>query len=514
MTGSDRMIELLPDAEVTRASATVTAAPEARSRLIGEIASVSPEKVTGSPLAVSVIVDFGAPCTVSSINLAVPFSALESIDDAQVLLAPTAVTRSSGSFAECTTRRLRVTFQAPGVPPAEVATSGSVVVAVPVSDLEVFVNANRVWGYPGRADPTPPSKEFVIDNIDLRQALQDEVDAGRVPLRVRLRARTPATLTLGLSGRWRLAHDVVFAEGPARAVDAAEEGDVLVELPLPPDAAKARIAAVRGTLTAQAGPERVLPATGPPLSGKASLIVDPERAVVIGLAKTTTDALSAVAGVRVPVRAGPDGAELRGTLRADVDGAPGAPVARGQLGPATIEPGAGLRWVSLNLVKARKLAPGAVWVELATTRGRVELPLAASRSADWPLAGPTVAEVRRPTGTGGYRRLSAVAGIETNLASIRVIGVPRANAPIFPANVGAVYPAGVDATAQAQFTVAATGTVAAVAAELGDDSALVGVPRSPAAQPHVTLRVTAATAGTYTLCDVTVAYAPADLPVA
>jgi len=502
----EHTVELRPGAIVTSVVATVTASARPRTVPLGEVAQVtsdSAEPMTAP--AQCIIVEFGSPRVISSLSSDLRWDRLNSPDVSPSIVVP----ETPGGYLSksldppATVSVLQISFQE-AVAPARAATSTTVVVDIPPADLEILANNSRAWGLPGLAEPTSPSGAAIAGatpsqftaTVDVTRALQDEVAAGRVPVRVLLRSRTPGNLTLSLKSTFHQVHQVAFPEGPGHSVEASAEGDIAVDLPLPPEAARWTVVGVDTILSAQAGADRVLPATGPDLSPDASLVVDPDRALTVGLPVAATGSLATLAGVRIPVRVGPGGAELRGALRGDADGEPGDPVPRGQLGPATVEGGADVHWVGLLLPKPQKLRGSSpLWVDIAATRGSVEVPLAR------PTGAATGTAVRRSNAGGGYRRLAPFAGIADAAAAVRVVGVPQAQKPLPPADLAIAGAPGAVAT------VTPTAVGAAVSLQL----AATGVtPTSVAGQPgpRVFLRLvmTARTAGTFTLGPVSVAY--------
>lgn len=476
--GAEQTLQIPAGAVVTDVQAHVKAAGIARWTTIGAVAQVRSHPDVPPLAASAVVVDFGGRVTVSGLHLDSGWSFLVDGETSRQLVGPLVAGQANhlASFPATTTSRLIIGFGGASVP-SQVAVAGSVDVALPAADLEIFVNANRAWSRPGPAEPGLPDQAFLGDP-GLTGACQEELDAGRTPLRVRLRSRTPATLDLTLTGSYLHSHKVEFAEGPMRSVDATTESRLTVDVALPSEARVDTIEEVHATVTARTGPERVVPADGPPLSPDAALIIDADRAASVRL-PAATGSLATLAGVRLPLHAGSGGAELRGVLRSGSAEEPGAVLPRGSLGPATLEAGAGVRWVSLLLPKPQKPPAGPIWLDVIVTRGSVE----------WPLATAAGTPVRRPTPGGTYRRIATVSGVDTD-AAVRIIGVPLATAPVFPVDVGAAgaAPAGV----------VVRGTTA--------DITLVFPDGASTASDTLRLVLTASTAGTFTLSDVSVDY--------
>src|SRR5262249_25356534 len=154
-----------------------------------------------------------------------------------------------------------------------------------------------------------------------------------VALRITLPARVPGALELALPSAAaqiiRFIVPVPFDQG-TREIKTAEEGRVIVPLPLPDWVA--RVEKVDATITANLPPERVMPPLGPdevllarsrtPL---AEIMLDRDHGACVEV--RAAQSLVELVGVRLPLRAGPQGAEMRAMLLVrDEDNEPAAPI--------------------------------------------------------------------------------------------------------------------------------------------------------------------------------------------
>jgi hypothetical protein len=449
------------------------------------------------------VVDFGAMRTVAGISaptgitMVQPWLGTQFGDPVEPLGGDSTAART---FPEVQAERLLVTLGR-ALTPDQLA-GGSVTLPTPPPDLELQVNGVRTVFRPGPASPA-------AEEVDVTAAVQAAVDAGAVPVVLTLRAAVPGVLELDASLDFLPTQAVVFPDGVARVLETDAEGDVRLALPLAGDTSAWNVHEVQMTVSGRPGPERVLPPVDPEPSGKAELVLDADRSVVAGLPPGRVAQLESLSALRLAVAAGPDGAELAGTLLADAAGGPGEALPDGQLGPVTVPPGDGATpaWVTLPLAAERPLVPGVpVWVALQLARGQVV----------WPVAKPDGdprldAPLRRRTPSGTYKELSSVKEPSTDAqtpatpspppaAMLRLVGVPPANAPL-----GALE-ARVDGTTDAEavsFTPTADGVRVAIRLATAATAETEG---AFAADGSLQLRVTVSAPGSYSFSAVKVAY--------
>jgi hypothetical protein len=394
-------------------------------------------------------------------------------------------------FEELQTERLLATVDN-NVSAASFAQQSSVVIPTPPSDLELLVNGVRAWFRQGPIDVP----EF-DDTIDITAAVAAAAAAGG-DVTVTFRAAAPASLTLDLTPRTLCRYPIVFPEAAARTIEAPSEGVYPLLLPVhATDATKPwQVQQVIVDVSAKLPAARVIPADGPAFSSDAELVLDPNHGIVVRLPAAAVSSLGTLTGVRLPVVAGEDGAELAGTLRtADAHGEPGDAVPKGALGPVTLQPSTSTEpaWIDLALTTKHPLKSSDVlWLEVQAARGSVR----------WKLAVPSSdanenATLRRRTSSGKYVALSTLASLPY-MGALRVAGEERPNDPLAAVIVAATG-------------AGASGTVAGVPTQAGTTLALVLNPPVTFAPPasgsaDFPLDLTISTPGSYAIAAAELQY--------
>lgn len=315
------------------------------------------------------------------------------------------------------------------------------------SDLELRIDDGApFWSAPGPV--VPEDRETVSEGgfdasftrrVDLTAALGALTGDPLAPdtpvaFEVALTSRSAALLGLEVApGGVDVARirRVAFDGQPEVTLDFTAEGQRVVPLTLPA-ASTRRVEQVRFTAIGEAPPERVLPPIGPDVSDLAVLVLDPERAISARLATTELDALT---GLRLPLRAGPAGAEVRIVLHADAGGGPGDALPRGVSDPVELAPGpavdapidaAALSWTTLTLPEPAPLTSSPPWVTLVVARGEVVWPLATA------AAGTAAARLRRGPPAGPWQALpapfAAGAALDAVGPMLRVVGTAEDDA--------------------------------------------------------------------------------------
>jgi hypothetical protein len=488
----EHVVDVPAGAIVRQAQFAITARAPG-STIIGNVAEVRGQGGNSASLSASIVLDFHAMRTVAglsvpNINGVRPWRGT-SFDARSVSLVHD-ITGNWVTFDEVQAERLMIDVDTPAAP-ADVATTGSISIPTPPSDLELLVNGVRAFF---RGGPAQPGTDGTFATaVDLTREVQAAVDAGAVPVNVTLRSSVPGVLDVAAAVDFLRTFDVVFPEGLARALDAPTEGVFHLALPLPPDAASWRIFGVDLLVSARLPPLRILPADGPSLSLDAELRLDPDHPMLVRLPQARTAALATLAELRLPLAVGPECAEVAATVLADDHGAPGDPVPQGQLGPVNLDPGTGEpTWITLPLAKELKLKPEPLWVALQLARG----------SVGWRLAVPSGQPELDPkplrrTPSGAVRPLSTVAGVSTGAAALRVGGSAPGNAPQ-AALVAQVEGAPVD--------VAATPTQGGVLAALRLPAPVTVTTPGAFVDGALQIRLTIAAPGSYSFSDVRVAY--------
>jgi hypothetical protein len=482
-------------AVVTKAAFTIAGSAPAFATPVGDIATV--RAAAGAPTASSdrLVVDFGVLRTVSSVNAPVDVSAVSGWRGTQFDMF---VAEGSGSgyveFTEVQTERLLV-YLASSVSPSSFAEHARVTTTTPPADLELLVAGTRAWN---RAGPVP---EGFSEDVDVTAALQAALDAGTpgadglIHVPVTLRARVPGTLELSLAEpvSYLRTHTVAFGAPAMRTF--GEEGELIVPLPLPDDAAGWIVHRVLVTVTAtDDDPQRVLPPVGPVPSALAELVLDPDRRIVVHVPAGRFARFEQLLGVRISVQPLAGGVELSGAMLADAERAheddpplPGEPLPKGTFTPVTLDAADEPAFVTLALPQPLKLVAGAdLWFSLAATRGSAVVGLAAPGDPAAP------ATLRRVMPNGAVRELSSAGGVSTDVLRLRVIGLAPPLAPIDLVEV----------------ELAGGGTVREPVADPAlAASGLVSLALSPPApRPGLALQLTATAATTVTIGPVVVAY--------
>lgn len=441
-------LDLPAGAIVTKATITVKAEP-AGAVHIGDVASVRAAAGESSVPSTDLVIDFGGLRTVSAVLSTEEISSIRAWNGTS--FAGSNLTSGDDDtlreFTEVRTERLLVTH-ARDVSPDDLASEGEVVITTPPADLQVEVAGARVDIRPGPASPTTV--------FDITRA----VAAAIPPVQVVVRSSVPGRLEIEPDVDFLRTHAVEFAEGPIRVVSAAGEGAMTLILPLPDGSAGWRIAAIQVPVRLDVGAERVMPVPGPTVGADAELTMDPDRGLLVRLPPAHLARFARLVGVRVLVAAGSGGGELRGALRGDDHGRPGDALPGGSLGPVSIDPGADPGWLSLMAARPQAVkADTPIWVDLQVPRGTVTWPLAAAA----PAANERAPIVRRLP-NGHVRGLSSPAGVDTDNATIRVIGTAPQQSPlpaltvaalgsapaeVYPGTDGAVVALGFDPPVQA-----------------------------------------------------------------
>lgn len=396
------------------------------------------------------VIDFGLPLTVSRLELTglagLKVRTVLSWDGSRFSGFAFNGDAADARFAsQVRSERLRVELEraeAASFPTANAFAEGCrVYYADDPSDLEVRIDEGApVWSAPGPA--VPEAREAISEagfnkdfkrRVDLTAALQaltgdplapDTPVAFEVTLTSRSAALLEITAAPGGVDVARIRR-VAFDGQPEVTLDFAAEGQRVVPFTLPATTSRV-FEQVRFNAVGDAPAERVLPPVGPTVSDAAVLVLDPERAVSVRLGATGLDALT---GVRLPLRAGPTGAEVRVVVHADAGSVPGDALPRGVSDPIELAPGpavdvaidpATLAWTTLTLPEPIALTSLLPWATLVVVRGEVVWPLAVAPT------GTAAARLRRGPPAGPWQPLPAPFAVGGTLDAIgpmmRVVG--------------------------------------------------------------------------------------------
>ena len=422
-------------------------------------------------------------------------------------------------FTEVQTERLLVRFSG-AIGEEDLAANGSVSVLSPPADLELLVNGTRAWFNAGPAKPTGDADDptAYVTAVDLTAPVRAVVAAAppgaeSVAVEVVLRSSVPGQLALGAVLDIQPTFGVLFPEGATRTVEAPEEGAYEVALPLPAEAAEWQIHEVQATVAATLPLPRVLPPDGPELSADAQLLLDADHAVLVGLPPAGLAPLATLAGIRLPIGVGAEGAELAGVLRADDGGVPGEPVPGGQFGPVTLPAGEldQRAWTTLPLAKEHKLAPGErLWAGLQLARGSVSWPLAVPEPPATPPALAADAPLRRQLPNGAFRPLSSAGDVPTTAAAVRLVGEAPASSPVAAVELEVFLDDAGTSVGVPAFTPTTDGVL--VALRLEPPLTRAGEPAAFDETGALTLRLTTKAPGSVSFNGVRIAYTDGDEP--
>jgi hypothetical protein len=379
------------------------------------------------------------------------------------------------------------------------------------SDLDLRIdNGPPVFVSPGAAQPN--ARGWDADSkqtIDLTAALSaltgTATDETSLPLQIVLASRIPGdldltekTATTDISWLTR----VLFEGEPQHVLDFTEEGVQDVVLPLPSWVNK--VEEVRMTMTAEVPPERILPPVGPAVATLGSsttsavdLLLDVDHSAAallpaVGLAELT--------GVRLPLSAGEDGAEVRVLLYDGDAQGPLTVVEAAASTPVLLEAGqdeTGDAWSTFSFPQPVKLSGTTPrWAVIIVGRGSVAWSLGRYGSIDTAIA------VRRGSPGGPWYPLPSLLSDGTAGARIRQMGTAPRDAPIAPLTlegIGAAAGGVMDATP----TVKGARIIWTPKGTPGPHGRPLLTPQT-AGGKSITLRITSRMTGRITLSDVDV----------
>ncbi|MEO7086638.1 MAG: hypothetical protein ABI442_16170 [Gemmatimonadaceae bacterium] len=379
------------------------------------------------------------------------------------------------------------------------------------SDLDIRINGGAAaWSAPGMAQPNTHGWDAnTQQTVDLTAALAaitgDPHDASALDATIVLGSRIPGILTLDpVTVDVAYLARIPFGDTEDTTFTLDREGLYDVVLPLP--SWVAAVQEVRFTLTSTVPPERILEPVGPPRamqsggSGAAyDLLLDVDHAGAARLDAATP--FSDLTGIRLPLRASVDGAEVRSVLYNGTGDGPTTPVDGGTSKPVDLTSNpdpASDEWTTFSMSAPVKLDHTLVyWIVVVVGRG----------SASWSLGSFTCAAttvpIRRGAANGPWHTLPSVIGDGSNLgARIRAIGKAPTAAPVAPMLVSVAS----HETSQIAVTPSAKG-VGGIWTPAG---AIVGtahpsiVPDGSGAARSVTLRLTSRMTGTMKISGVDV----------
>ena len=365
------------------------------------------------------------------------------------------------------------------------------------SDIDIRVNGGAaVFTAPGVAQPNARGWDANTQQVaDLTAALValtgNSKDFTAFDANIVLASRIPGLFTLteetvDIAFLARIAFDE--AEDTTLTLDEEGVRDVVLALP----AWVKTVQEVRLTLTGTVPPERILEPVGPPLAIRSDgagtaydLLLDVDHAGAARLDPAA--AFNQLVAVRLPLRAGPDGAEVRAVLNVGNDDGPTGPVDGGASKPVDMPPAAadaGDVFTSFVFPKPMTLDPKLTyWIVVVVGRGGASWSL--GRFANAAVAVP----IRRGAATGPWHELPNVLLDGATIgARIRAVGKAPPNAPVAPITISVAghETSQVDATPTAK-GVSVTWLAPGVVSGTTHPSI---TPAGPATAPTITLRVT------------------------
>ena len=423
----------------------------------------------------SVVVDFGTPRTVSAVSVPSPYkvAAVKIWNGAQFvqpgLYRAIPVSRPAGDLvvtpanptssqnravlaAEPRTERLLIEVAGPGDagPLIEELT-----LALPDSpgDLELRIDGGApAWLHPGpvapgqstaRSDAAWNDKaERIVHLADALAALTgDPTASDDATFELKLTSRSPGLLKVEeLPRTIKRIRRAMFDGRATTTIGFDEEGAVELALDAPGLPSGTTVFEMRLTMEGDFEKERILPPIGPDPFPTVDLRLDQERAVLIRLAADI--GLAELTGLRLPLAAGDDGAELRVVLWSNAEpgvAMPAAPMDDATSEPLVLDPGSPDAFRTFRFEAPVPLeADNLPWAAILATRGQAILSVAQSTGDTDPLAaqifrlGPHAGPWMLPP---AGLRAGALAAVR---ARARMIGTAPKDAPIAPVTASVV----------------------------------------------------------------------------
>ena len=329
-----------------------------------------------------IVLDFGTPRTIGGVSVAPPMLIAGITPWMGTAFAPRRVfpdtdARSADSNEvilrkEIRTERLlvEVTGETTG---AELWTDMLVVLPEAPTDLEIRIDGGApIATFPGPAQPGTDSSlsedswnktgNRIVRLADAFAKLTgDPTNSDEVTFKLVLSSRIPGILGIevpmirGASPGFTLGSPVLsyirrmrFDAETSKELVFAEEGiqqHALTDLPSSP-----LVEEIRFTVAGSMPPERIIPPLGPDDAGIADLVISQDRAVCVRLRSGT--GLSELTGVRLPLRAGSSGAEMRVVLwrPGDTSAEPFEVMPDGVSEPVTLNAGSdGEAWTTFSV---------------------------------------------------------------------------------------------------------------------------------------------------------------------
>jgi hypothetical protein len=435
-------------------------ADRANATLVNAVAQVRATASTARHLGgrgMAIVLDFGTPRTISGVSVPSGMTIVQVTPWMGTAFGPQPVfTGGSQETAilpsEVRTERLLV--EATGSKNGdELAAQMAVVLPEAPSDLEIRIDGGApVVTLSGPAQPGPATAlsddawnrdgERIVHLAEaLGKLTGDPTRSEEVTFKVVLNSRVPGKLSMRLAEAPVLSYvrRVTFNGDASKELSFNEEGteDVPLEsLPAPLAIEEISFTAV-GTLP----PERIIPPVGPNDADLADLVLDSDRAVCVRLRSTT--GLAELTGIRLPLRAGSGGAEIRVLFWKNKEGSsePLEPMPGAVSEPVELAAGDKEAWTTFLFKKAVAITTqNPPWAVLTVSRGEVAYSLGASAGATDPQDQNVI---KRGAPTGPFKPLpllfqSGTSGFGLVRGRMRLIGHAPKDLPVAPLIVSIV----------------------------------------------------------------------------
>jgi len=438
----------------------VVNADRARATVVNAVAQV---RATPSPArdlsgGTAIVVDFGTPRTVSAVSVPSGMTIVRVTPWMGTAFGPepffsggseaTAILRS-----ELRTERLLV--EATGSKSGdELAAQMAVVLPEAPSDLEIRIDG----GAPvvTLSGPAQPGLGTALSDtawnrdgeriVHLAEALGkltgDPTRSENVTFKVVLTSRVPGKLSMRLAEPppvLSYVRRVTFSGDTTRELSFTEEGTQ--DVPLESLPAQIAIEEISFTAAGTLPPERTIPPVGPGDADLADLVLDPDRAVCVQLRSTT--GLAELTGIRLPLRAGSAGAEMRVLLWKNKEGGiePLEPMPEAVSQPLELSVADKEAWTTFSFKKAVAITTqNPPWAVLTVSRGEVTYSLGASTGVTDPLHQNVI---KRGAPTGPFKPLpllfqSGTSGFGMVRGRMRLIGHAPKDVAVAPLIVSIV----------------------------------------------------------------------------
>ncbi len=454
----------------------VVHADRAIATAVEKVAQVRTLQAAGS-IPASIVLDFGTPRTVSGVLVQAPLIIVgitpwigASFANQKVFSLGEKAIGSQFVALRSEIRTERLLVEVTGTPSGPELWSGmGVVLPEAPTDLEIRIDGGTpVASFPGPAlpgtDPTltdqnwnKEGKRIVHLGDALAKLTGDSTNDAQRTFKLVLSSRVPGELNMEVLSNRVPSDSRVAALGRPPQISFIrrvrfDDHDTTKELVFPAEGAQQiplsslpsnpLIEEIRFTVSGTLPPERVVPPVGPDDRNLADLLLSSDHAACVRLRSDT--GLAEISGIRLPLVAESDGAEIRLVLwRPDETPAqePLEAMPEGVSEPVTLEgtDAATETWTTFSFKRPIPINDAAPpWVAVLVSRGQVTWRLGAITGPDDPIAAHVI---RRGAPTGPWKLLPKPFQVSTSaLGSVRgrlrVVGNAPTDQPLAPLIVG------------------------------------------------------------------------------